>query len=306
MQFERYVAGTDHEGMRADAFLASVSRHTRSHIAMLMKNEHVRCADVPVKPRDRVKVGQAFEVFEPEAQALPLKPQDMELDIIYQDDMLAVVNKPRGMVVHPGAGVWQGTLVNALLYHLDQLSGINGLIRPGIVHRLDKDTTGLMLVAKNDQAHQKLSKAIESRDAKREYIALVHGNIIEDEGTVDAPIARHFRERKRMAVVLTGRPARTHYRVLHRYGEMALLLLTLDTGRTHQIRVHMAHIHHPVVFDQTYGVKRDNGKGPGQLLHAYRISFTHPKTGERMTFCAPLPLDFERVLCKLGPVPKLF
>ena len=279
MPLERYIAKADHEGMRADAFLAAVSEHTRSHIALLMKREFVRSGTAPVRPRDKVKAGQTFDITEPQPQPLAMEPQDIPLDIPYQDAMLAVVNKPRGLVVHPGAGVKNGTMVNALLYHLDHLSGINGTLRPGIVHRLDKDTTGLMLVAKNDQAHQKLSQGIQSRDVKREYVALVHGNITEDEGAVDAPIARHPRERKRMAVVQGGRRARTHYRVVHRYGDMTLLFLSLDTGRTHQIRVHMAHIHHPVVFDETYGIKRERGKGPGQLLHAFRISFTHPETG---------------------------
>ncbi len=303
---QRYSVQIEHAGKRADVFLAAVSPYTRSHIGVLMQQGHIRSEGEPLQAKDKVRAGQNIDVNIPEVQQVPIAAQELPLDIVYQDDCIAVINKPRGLVVHPGAGVADKTMVNALLYHLDNLSGINGELRPGIVHRLDKDTTGLLLVAKNDMAHQSLSTQIQSREVKREYIALVHGNIQEDSGTIDAPIGRHPKERKKMAVIHNGRQARTHFDVIRRYGDMTLVRLSLDTGRTHQIRVHLAHLQHPVVFDPVYGIKRDKEAKRGQLLHAFRISFNHPKTGERMIFCASLPEDFLAVLRQKGEIPELF
>jgi 23S rRNA pseudouridine1911/1915/1917 synthase len=301
-----YTADAGHEGMRCDAFLAEVSPHSRARIAGLIKLGHVTLNGDAVQARDRVREGMTFALVLPEAKKTDMKPQDLPIDIVYEDNVLAVINKPRGLVVHPGAGIDSGTLVHALLFHMDDLSTISGEIRPGIVHRLDKDTTGLLLIAKSDEAHRSLSAQIQSRKVKREYAALVYGNIAEDEGIVDAPIGRHRRDRKRMAVVRDGREARTHFRVLCRYGDTTLVHLTLDTGRTHQIRVHMAHISHPVVFDPVYGIKKERDGKKGQLLHAFRLSFFHPVTGERLVFCAPLPQDFLAVLRHKGEVPALF
>ncbi len=300
MNTQTYRVQAEDVGQRADAYLARASGLTRSRIANLMEQGHVLREGKAAKPGERVRAGECFTVQIPPVQALELQPQDLQLEILYQDAYLAVVNKPRGMVVHPGAGVQDGTMVNGLLYALDHLSGINGAVRPGIVHRLDKDTTGLLLVAKNDQAHQALSQAIQRREVKREYLALVAGNFVEDVGVVDAPIGRDPRERKRMAVVANGRAARTHYRVLHRFGDATLLVCALDTGRTHQIRVHMAYMQHPLLGDPVYGPKKERAHAKGQLLHAFRITFTHPHTGERMCFCAPLPPDYEAVLARRG------
>lgn len=295
-----FVATAEQQGMRADLFLAQASGLTRSRVANLMEQGHVQCQGRPVRAKDKVKAGMQFTLTMPAVQPVALMAQDLPLCIVYQDADIAVINKQRGLSVHPGAGINDGTLVNALLYHLDHLSGINGELRPGIVHRLDKDTTGLLLVAKNDMAHQALSQQIQDRTVKREYLALVAGNFSEEEGLVDAPIGRHKHDRKRMAVVPDGRPARTHWRVMHRFGDTTLVLCTLETGRTHQIRVHMAHIAHPVLQDPVYGPKKDRERATGQLLHAWRITFAHPCTGRVMSFTADPPADYLSVLKRHG------
>ena len=220
--------------------------------------------------------------------------------MVYEDADIVVVNKPRGMVVHPAPGNWSGTLVNALMYHCgDSLSGINGEIRPGIVHRIDKDTSGLLVVAKNDAAHRSLAEQIAVHSALRQYYAVVIGCPKEDSGTISAPIARHRTDRKKMAVDPNGREAVTHYAVLERYRGFTYLTFRLETGRTHQIRVHMKHIGHPIICDPLYGPKTDSWKLGGQCLHAGKLTLTHPSTGERMTFTAPLPDYFEAVLNRL-------
>ena len=224
--------------------------------------------------------------------------EEIPLDIIFEDDCLLVINKPRGMVVHPAAGNYAGTLVNALLYHCgDSLSEIGGVLRPGIVHRIDKDTTGLLIVAKGDYAHRHLSEQLKTRSLSRTYFALVHGNIKEDTGTVDKPIDRDVHDRKKMAIAKTGgREAVTHYEVLERFGQYTLVKCKLQTGRTHQIRVHMKSLGHPLVGDKTYGIKKEAFDLEGQLLHAGAIGFIHPKSETEMAFSVPLPEDFERVL----------
>ena len=285
-------------GMRLDACLAQMSGLTRSRCGQLIEKGDVWLEGKTAKGKIKGKAGQVvcWQISEPEQ--LDLVPEPLPIEILYQDEDLAVINKPRGMVVHPGAGVDNGTLVNALLYHLDHLSGINGTLRPGIVHRLDKDTSGVLLVAKNDEAHQSLSRQIAEKTAQREYLCVVLGNIKQDSGLVDAPIGRDKTQRKKMAVVPGGREARTNYTVVHRFGDMCLVRCCLETGRTHQIRVHMSHIGHPIVGDPVYGPKNMRDEQNGQLLHAAKISFTHPKTGERLSFYAPLDEYFKSFLKK--------
>jgi len=238
-------------------------------------------------------------VIEPEPRPVDVQAQDIPLDILYEDEDIIVINKPQGMVVHPAAGNYNSTLVNALLHHCRDLSGINGEMRPGIVHRIDKDTSGVLVVAKNDHSHVNLAQQIKDKTAVRKYIALVEGDIKEDAGTIDAPIGRHPVYRKKMAVVPGGRRAVTHFKVLERFGRYTLIEARLETGRTHQIRVHMAYIGHPVVGDPVYGYKRQSFNLNGQLLHAQCLGFKHPRTGRYMEFCAPLPDYFTDVICKL-------
>ena len=305
MNTEQHVIKTEQVGIRADLCLSQITGRSRSSIAKLMEQGSILCNGKAVVPRYKVCVGDSFTLETSEPVPIDLKPQAIPLDIVFQDNDLALINKQRGLSVHPGAGRSDGTLVNALLHTLDHLSGINGELRPGIVHRLDKDTTGLLIVAKNDDAHRTLSEAIAKHEVKREYLALVHGNIVSDSGTINAPIGRHPKDRKKMAVIQGGREAVTHYQVIERYGNYTLLLCRLETGRTHQIRVHMASIQHPVVRDPVYGIKAERDNKKGQLLHAYRITFNHPKTAEEMTFSALPPADFSAELKRLGPLPEL-
>lgn len=302
-QYESVIPGPC-EQMRVDACMAQLSGLTRSRCSHLIEKGLVYLDGCMVKNKTRVQQGQRLCWQVPDAKPLDLSPEALPLEIIYQDEDLAVVNKPRGMVVHPGAGVESGTLVNALLYHLDHLSGINGTLRPGIVHRLDKDTSGLLLIAKNDEAHHSLAAQIADKTARREYLALVVGNIKQDSGIVDAPIGRHRTQRVKMAVVPGGRPARTHFTVLHRFGDATLVLCRLETGRTHQIRVHMAHMGHPVWGDPVYGPKTMRDETFGQLLHAARLCFTHPCTQQTLSFKAPLDDYFVKALKKRGFDPK--
>ena len=274
---------------------------SRSQLGRWIDEGLVRVNDAPVsKAGHKLRVGDKIEWEAPELKALDVAAEEIQLDIIYEDADLLVINKPVGLVVHPGAGHASGTLVNALLHHCDDLSGIGGIERPGIVHRLDKDTSGLLAVAKHDQAHHALQAQLQSRRMKRCYYALAEQGFAADEGVVEAPIGRHPVDRQRMAVVGDGRFARTHWRVLRRFGEYTWLALELDTGRTHQIRVHLRHIHHPLVGDAVYGSKRRHPfKVERPLLHAYQLSFSHPRTGVALRFEAPLPADFAQVLASL-------
>ncbi len=267
---------------------------TRSHIQGLIKNQHILVNSQAVKTKYRVKPGDKVEVQDEEKQPIALEAEDIPLDIVYEDEDVIVVNKPQGMVVHPAPGHPNHTLVNALLYH-SPLSTINGSIRPGIVHRIDKDTSGLLMVAKNDQAQQSLSAQLKAKTNTRLYIALVHGNIKENEGTIDAPIGRSPKDRKKQAVISEGRPAVTHFKVLKRYGTYTLIQCQLETGRTHQIRVHLKYIGHPVAGDPLYGPKKTL-KGNGQFLHASVLGFKQPRTGEYLEFKAPLPEVFTKIL----------
>ena len=270
---------------------------TRSQLKNLINDGHVTVNGQPVKPKYKVQAGDKISLVKPEPQSLELTPENIPLDIVYEDDDVIVVNKPQGMVVHPAPGHPDHTLVNALLYH-SPLSTINGTFRPGIVHRIDKDTSGLLMVAKNDLAHQSLAEQLRNKTNKREYLALVYGQIKEDEGTIDAPLGRNPQDRKKQAVVKGGRHAVTHFKVVKRYDNFTLVKCILETGRTHQIRVHMKYIGHPLVGDPLYGPRKVIGKN-GQFLHAALLGFKHPRTGEEMVFEAPLPENFQKMLDKL-------
>ena len=293
------------DGVRLDVFLARESGLTRSAV----KNAVEKCgAAVNGTPRFKsgyeLRAGDEVEFEPPAPEPLEAEAADIPIEIIYEDENFAVINKPRGMVVHQASSYRANdTLVNALLFRLKDLSSINGVIRPGIVHRLDKDTTGLLVVAKNDEAHRSLQSQIAAKTAKRIYIALTDGNFREESGVIDAPIGRSKRDRKKMAVTEGGRRAVTHYTVLERFGRYTLVRFELETGRTHQIRVHSAHIGHPVTGDAVYGGSTALFKG-GQLLHAGRLELDDPATGERKVFEAPLPEDFALVLKKLRKAAK--
>ena len=285
-------------GLRVDVYMSKQLDMSRSFAGSLVKGRNVQVNGVVVKANYRMNVGDTTKVLLSAAEEISVGPEDIPLNIVYEDADIIVINKRRGMVVHPAAGNPSGTLVNALLYHCrGELSGINGLIRPGIVHRLDKDTSGLMVAAKTDAAHRGLAEQIKSHSACRVYTALVHGNIVESKGCVDAPVGRHPKDRIKMAVNLkNGKEAVTHFTVLERYGEYTLIECRLETGRTHQIRVHMAYISHPVVNDPLYGYKRDAFPISGQTLHSRALDLVHPLTGQSMHFEAPLPDDFAAVV----------
>lgn len=291
-------------GVRADkAISAALPELSRSAVQNLIAEGNVFCNGSAIQKSTKLTAGAVLTVEIPEARPLDVQPENIPLDIVFEDEDLLVVNKPKGMVVHPAAGNYDGTLVNALLYHCgDSLSGINGVIRPGIVHRIDKDTSGLLIVAKNDTAHRHLAEQIKEHSFTREYRAVVYGRIRED-GTVNAPIARHPQERKRMAVLQSpgARNAVTHYFVTQHFNGFTQLRLRLETGRTHQIRVHMAYIGHPVAGDPVYGPKKVITSLGGQCLHAGLIGFIHPRTGEYMEFEAPLPEYFTDFVKTLRP-----
>lgn len=285
---------------RLDAYLAEeYPQYSRSFLKNLTLQGNILLNGKPAKAGAKVKAGDEIVLEIPETEEVSVRPEDIPINIIYQDEDIAVVNKAQGMVTHPAPGNYEGTLVNALIYHLKDLSGINGELRPGIVHRLDKDTSGLLVIAKNDAAHKSLSAQIAEKSAKRIYLALVYGNIKSDTGTIKTQIGRDPRDRKKMAVVRDGREAVTNYRVLCRYDGYTLVECALQTGRTHQIRVHLKHMGFPVVGDRVYTKQTDKFRLNGQLLHAYKLELTHPRTGERMKFCAPLPDYFKKVLRSL-------
>lgn len=290
---------------RADVFLSEMLGGTRSSVKKLFESCFVLIDGKPAKPSQSVSAGARAEVTLPDAVSCEAKPEDIKIDIVYEDNFLAVINKPQGMTVHAGNGNTEGTLVNALLFHLDSLSGINGVIRPGIVHRIDKDTSGLLVVAKNDAAHLSLAKQIEEKTCRRTYIALLEGNLKNDCGTVTTYIGRDSKDRVKMAVVEPnrGKLAITDYTVLKRYKEgYTLCRFDLHTGRTHQIRVHARYLSHPVVGDPVYGVKKQKFSLNGQLLHAWKLQFIHPATNEEVSFEAPLPDYFIAVLNKLTEI----
>ena len=289
-------------GQRADLFLAKVLPDlTRSAAQRLIEEGRVYLEDKPLKKNRRLDIGDQITVVIPDPVPLEVLPQDIPLDVVFEDDDVIVVNKPVGLVVHPAPGHPDGTLVNALLYHCgESLSGINGVIRPGVVHRIDRDTSGLLIAAKNDRAHIALADQLRDHSLYREYEAVVVGGMKEDSGSIDLPIARHRTDRKRMAVDWqTGKPAVTHWTVLERFSGYTRLQCRLETGRTHQIRVHMAHMGRPVLGDPVYGgVRKGFPELAGQCLHARRLSFVHPRTGERMTLECPLPDYFAATLTR--------
>ena len=292
----------DIPGERLDAFLARCAEDlSRSAAQKLIVDGLVTRNGKPGKKNDKLNVGDAVSYEIPEPKAVDIAPKEMPLDIVYEDDYLLVINKPKGLVVHPAAGHQDDTLVNGLLYALgDDLSGINGELRPGIVHRIDKDTSGLLAVAKNDLAHTVLASQLKDHSMARTYEAIVCGVMKEDSGTVDAPIGRHPVDRKKMAVVANGRPAVTHWRVLDRFRGFTHVECRLETGRTHQIRVHMAYIGHPILGDTVYGSKKPVPGLQGQCLHAVGLRFLHPRTGEMVELHCGLPEEFRAQLCKLA------
>lgn len=283
---------------RIDLFVCERLDGTRSSVKKLADGGNIFLNGKCVKAGQAVRAGDRVEVLIPDPQPIEARPEDIPIDVVYEDSDIAVVNKARGMTVHAGNGNTEGTLVNALLFRLDSLSGINGAIRPGIVHRIDKDTTGLLVVAKNDKAHVSLSKQIAEKTCRREYLALLEGVLKADSGEIVTGFGRDPKDRLKMAVfpVGEGRRAETEYYVKERFGYNTLVRFVLRTGRTHQIRVHAKYIGHSVVGDPVYGYKKQRFDLQGQLLHAYRLELTHPSTGERMSFTAPLPADFERIL----------
>lgn len=287
-------------GQRLDSFLAGEAPGlSRSHIQKLVAASLVDVNGRPEKASYRLKQGDSVVLRIPPPVELVVEPEPIPLDIYYEDSDLVVVNKPRGMVVHPAEGNYTGTLVNALLHHCRDLSGINGVMRPGIVHRLDKDTSGLLMVAKNDAAHLDLARQLSERKVDRIYLSLVHGLIKNEKGTISAPIGRHPVDRQKMAVeTRNGKPAVTHYTVLNRFSDCTHISLKLETGRTHQIRVHMAYLGYPVVGDPKYGPAKRKFGLEGQFLHAARLGFKHPRSGEWMSFEAPLPGILQEVLHK--------
>ena len=296
------VAGETDGGLRIDVFLAAACPDcSRSFLQRLLKEGKVTAGGKPVKSSYRVSAGETVCCEIPAAAEPEIAPEAIPLDILYEDADVIVVNKPKGMVVHPAAGHYEGTLVNALLYHCrGRLSGINGVLRPGIVHRIDMDTTGVLVVCKNDASHQSLAEQLKVHSITRKYYAVVFGGLSKEEGTIRAPIGRHPMDRKKMSVnARNGRDAVTHYRVLERLGAYTYLECTLETGRTHQIRVHMASIGHPLLGDTVYGPARQPFALQGQTLHAGVLGFLHPSTGEYMEFRAPLPEYFEALLARL-------
>lgn len=305
-EFE-YIIAKEHKEDRLDHFLASIKEIglTRSQIHRLIDDGYIEVNKEIPKASYKIKTDDRILVKIPAPKKLQILPENILLDIVYEDNDLVVINKPRGMVVHPGAGRDSGTLVNALLYHCENLSGIGGVLRPGIVHRLDKDTSGLMVVAKNDFSHNALSRQFKSRKVLKQYLALVHGVVHDDEGKVEGKIGRHPMHRKKMAIINTyesrgkGREAITFYKVLERFKNYSLVEVTLKTGRMHQIRVHLTSIGHSIVGDPTYGHRREEYKVKGQLLHAAKIGFIHPRSGKYLEFFRDMPEDMGAIVNEL-------
>lgn len=295
MRVEKFQINNENN-VRVDVFLSTKLDLTRSHIKKLCDDGNVMVNSKIVKSSKTLKDLDLVEVSIPDNKNLDLEPKDLPLNIVYQDNDLAVINKPQGVTVHAGSGTNGDTLVNALLYHLDNLSGINGVVRPGIVHRIDKNTSGLLVVAKNDKAHLSLAKQLEDKTCHRNYLALLEGVVKDDDGTIRTFIGRNEKDRTKMAVVSHGREAITNFKVLTRYSNYTLCEFSLKTGRTHQIRVHAKYMGHPIVGDKEYGYKNQKFKLEGQLLHAYKLEFVHPTTNQLVSFESELPDYFKKVL----------
>ena len=292
------------EGERIDKCISNyLESLSRSYIQKIIKDGKAYVNDAVVKANYKVKVDDKVQFEIPDCEEPDIPPQDIPLDILYEDKDILIVNKPKDMVVHPAPGHYEGTLVNAIMFHCkDELSGINGVLRPGIVHRIDKDTTGSIIICKNDEAHRKIAQQLKEHSITRKYRAIVYGRIMEEEGTVNAPIGRHPTDRKKMAInEKNGKPAVTHYKVLERFDKYTYIECQLETGRTHQIRVHMTSIGHPLLGDEVYGNAKCPFKLEGQTLHAMTIGFIHPTTGEYVEYEAPLPEYFEHLLQILRP-----
>jgi 23S rRNA pseudouridine1911/1915/1917 synthase len=276
---------------------------TRSHIQKLIEEENIFVnGEIVTNKKNVVKTDDKIVIEIPLAKELNIKAEDIELNFVYEDDDIIIINKKQGMVVHPAPGNWDGTLVNALMYHTDKLSSINGVKRPGIVHRIDKDTSGLLMIAKNDHAHNFLAKQLKEHTTTRKYYAIVHGTITQSSGTITTPIARDKKNRLKMAVIAGGKNAVTHFKVIERYSKYSLLELQLETGRTHQIRVHMAYINHQILGDKIYGRNKEKVKWDGQVLHAKTLGFIHPTTKEYIEFDSELPEYFKNILKKVKAI----
>ena len=298
----KLIVSKEYEGIRLDKVIATLlPDKTRNNILKLIEEGNVTINNKPIKASQKAQFGDEIEINFPEAKSLDLEAENLNLDIVYEDSDVAVINKPKGMAVHPGAGISNGTLVNGLLYEMDDLSDINGVIRPGIVHRIDKDTTGLLMIAKNDKASLSLTEQLKKHECNRIYHALVYGVIEENKGRINLPIARSKEDRKKMAVDKEGKEAITNFKVLQRFKGFTYIELKLETGRTHQIRCHMEYIGHPLVGDKVYGRRKVIGD-QGQFLHAKKIGFVHPTTNEWMEFDSELPkyfTDFMNTLEKI-------
>lgn len=303
MKIEEFEVMDEQEGERLDKFLSMIYPElSRSFFQKLIKEEQVQVNGVAQKSNYRIKMEDFVQVSIPDATIAAIVPENIPIDILYEDDDLLIVNKPKGMVVHPSAGHYTGTLVNAIMYHCkDSLSGINGEIRPGIVHRIDMDTTGSLIICKNDASHIDIAEQIKVHSVNRIYEGVVYGNVLDDEGTIEGAIGRNPKDRKKMAInEQNGKPAITHYKVIERFAGYTYMQFKLETGRTHQIRVHMASINHPLLGDTLYGpAKSPFSHLQGQTLHAKTIGFIHPSTGKYMEFSAPLPEYFEKLLLQL-------
>lgn len=297
MEEKIFEINEERKGIRIDKFITDIMEgKSRSYIQGMIEEGYVLVNDKNVKSNYKLKLNDVIKTTIKEPVELEVKKENIPIDILYEDSDVIVVNKPKGMVVHPAPGNYEGTLVNALLYHCKDLSSINGVIRPGIVHRIDKDTTGVLVVAKNDEAHVKLSEQLKDHSMKREYYALVEGRIKKDSGTIDKPLARSKRDRLKIAITEDGKRAVTHYSVIERFKNSTLVKCVLETGRTHQIRVHMSSIGYPLVGDPLYGFKKQKFKDDGQMLHAKVLGFIHPRTGEYMEFSSELPENYKKLL----------
>ena len=300
MRMTEIIVDSESGKQRLDLFLLrKFPEQSRSHLQKLITDGKILVDGCTVKSSYKLSCGDKISISEMEVKILPLEPEDIPLDILYEDSDIIIINKARGMTVHPADSVISGTLVNALLYHCNDLSGINGVMRPGIVHRLDKDTSGVMVAAKNDKAHINLSEQIQSKIAKRTYLAIVHGRISDNAGIIEGAIGRHKTDRKKMAVTPDGKPAITEFRVIERFRDYTLVECNLKTGRTHQIRVHMTSIGYPLVGDPKYGSRKNPFDIKGQALHSHILTLTHPSKGKVMSFIAPLPEDMQVILKQL-------
>ena len=297
MEEKIFEINEENKGIRIDKFITDIMEgKSRSYIQGMIEEGYVLVNNKKVKSNYKLKLNDVIKTTIKEPVELEVKKENIPIDILYEDSDVIVVNKPKGMVVHPAPGNYEGTLVNALLYHCKDLSSINGVIRPGIVHRIDKDTTGVLVVAKNDEAHVKLSEQLKDHSMKREYYALVEGRLKKDSGTIDKSLARSKRDRLKIAITEGGKRAVTHYSVIERFKNSTLVKCVLETGRTHQIRVHMSSIGYPLVGDPLYGFKKQKFKDDGQMLHAKVLGFIHPRTGEYMEFSSELPENYKKLL----------